>query len=92
MKSLYSSHKSQADQPSVHTCLPNCDQPENVLGGAVSDDALDIKHAVSFGPFRLSAAERLLKRNGVPLQLGSRALDILVVLVDTPEKSSARRS
>jgi hypothetical protein len=40
-----------------------------------------INHAVSFGPFCLSAAERLLKRSGVPLQLRS-----------TPEKSSARRS
>jgi predicted ATPase/DNA-binding winged helix-turn-helix (wHTH) protein len=37
---------------------------------------------VSFGPFRLTAAERLLERNGVPLQLGSRALDILLVLVE----------
>jgi predicted ATPase/DNA-binding winged helix-turn-helix (wHTH) protein len=41
-----------------------------------------IKDAVSFGPFRLSAAERLLERNGVPLQLGSRALDVLIVLVE----------
>jgi predicted ATPase/DNA-binding winged helix-turn-helix (wHTH) protein len=40
------------------------------------------QNVVSFGPFRLSAAERLLERNGVPIQLGSRALDILIVLVE----------
>ena len=42
MKSLYSSHNSQADEPRVHTCLPDFDQPENVLGAAVSDDALEV--------------------------------------------------
>jgi predicted ATPase/DNA-binding winged helix-turn-helix (wHTH) protein len=40
------------------------------------------RNVVSFGPFRLSAAERLLERNGVPVQLGSRALDILIALVE----------
>jgi DNA-binding winged helix-turn-helix (wHTH) protein len=37
---------------------------------------------VSFGPFRLFTAQRLLERAGAPLQLGSRALDILIVLVE----------
>jgi predicted ATPase/DNA-binding winged helix-turn-helix (wHTH) protein len=40
------------------------------------------KDVVSFGPFRLSAAERLLERDGVALHLGSRSLDILIVLVE----------
>ena len=38
--------------------------------------------AVSFGPFTLIAAERLLTRDGVPLDLGGRALDVLIVLVE----------
>jgi predicted ATPase/DNA-binding winged helix-turn-helix (wHTH) protein len=37
---------------------------------------------ISFGPFRLFAAQRLIERAGTPLHLGSRALDILVVLVE----------
>lgn len=36
----------------------------------------------SFGPFRLSPAKRQLERDGVPLALGDRALDILIVLVE----------
>ena len=37
---------------------------------------------ISFGPFRLYPKERAIERDGVPLLLGSRALDILVVLVE----------
>lgn len=37
-----------------------------------------------FGPFRLTAAERLLTKDGAPVELGARALDILVALVSTP--------
>lgn len=38
--------------------------------------------AVSFGPFRLFPAARALEKDGVPLDLGNRALDILIVLVE----------
>ncbi len=37
---------------------------------------------VSFGRFRLSPASREIERDGVPLALGHRALDILIVLVE----------
>jgi DNA-binding winged helix-turn-helix (wHTH) protein len=36
----------------------------------------------SFGPFRLFIAERLLEKADEPLELGSRALDILITLVE----------
>jgi len=36
---------------------------------------------VAFGSFRLSVAERRLQHDGKPVQIGSRALDILMVLV-----------
>jgi predicted ATPase/DNA-binding winged helix-turn-helix (wHTH) protein len=36
----------------------------------------------SFGPFRLSPASREIERDGVPLALGDRALDILIALVE----------
>jgi predicted ATPase/DNA-binding winged helix-turn-helix (wHTH) protein len=44
-------------------------------------DNLRINDVASFGPFRLFAAERLLQKADEPLQLGGRALDILITLV-----------
>jgi DNA-binding winged helix-turn-helix (wHTH) protein len=38
--------------------------------------------AVSFGPFRLAAAQRLLLDGDKPVRLGSRAFDILTALVE----------
>ena len=35
-----------------------------------------------FGPFRLFPAERRLLKGEAPVQIGSRALDILIVLVE----------
>ena len=40
--------------------------------------------AISFGPFRLLAEQRLLLEGGRPVQLGSRAFDILAALVEHP--------
>jgi DNA-binding winged helix-turn-helix (wHTH) protein len=45
----------------------------------------------SFGPFRLLAAERLLYQGDVPLRLGSRALDILIVLVERAGEVVSKR-
>src|SRR5712672_4239662 len=36
---------------------------------------------ISFGPFRLYPSERVLKKGDQPVKLGSRAFDILLVLV-----------
>src|SRR6202050_3054107 len=45
----------------------------------------------AFGAFRLAATERVLKKDGVPLKIGSRALDILVTLAErAPEVVSNR--
>lgn len=45
----------------------------------------------SFGPFRLHATERLLEKNGTALKIGSRALDILIILLEhAPEVVSKR--
>jgi predicted ATPase/DNA-binding winged helix-turn-helix (wHTH) protein len=41
---------------------------------------------LSFGPFSLLAGERLLTRAGVPVELGGRALDILIALIATPNE------
>ena len=37
---------------------------------------------LAFGPFRLFPAERRLEKEGSPVRLGGRALDLLIVLVE----------
>src|SRR6201988_4235781 len=40
------------------------------------------RNAISFGPFRLLPARRLLLERDTPVRLGSRAFDILAALVE----------
>src|SRR6476619_5314911 len=42
------------------------------------------ERSISFGPFRLLAAQRLLLEDDNPVRVGSRALDILTALVERP--------
>lgn len=37
-----------------------------------------------FGPFRVVPAKRLLEKNGVPIEIGGRALDLLIALLERP--------
>ncbi len=46
---------------------------------------------LQFGPFELSGRERALRRDGVVLPLGSRALDILIYLADRPGEVIAKQ-
>jgi len=41
---------------------------------------------VRFGPFKLAVSERLLTKDGVTVDLGARALDILIALVTSPNE------
>src|SRR5882672_8716309 len=54
-------------------------------------DELQRSWVASFGPFRLFAAERLLEKAGEPLQLGGRALDILIALVERAGEVVSRK-
>ena len=49
---------------------------------AMADD--DVHGNLQFGPFELSSRERVLRRDGVVLPLGGRALDILIYLAERP--------
>ena len=40
----------------------------------------------SFGPFKLNLKQRRLEKGDTPLRLGSRAFDILAVLIERAEK------
>jgi len=46
----------------------------------------ETRDALTFGPFTLAMSERLLERDGNPVELGGRALDILIALVTTPNE------
>jgi predicted ATPase/DNA-binding winged helix-turn-helix (wHTH) protein len=66
--------------------------PKSGLGpgpGAMADDGVDDN--LRFGPFELSSRERVLRRDGQMLSLGSRALDILIYLADRPGKVIAKQ-
>jgi len=43
-----------------------------------------VDYEISFGPFRLLPAQRLLLEGDAPVSLGSRALDLLIALVERP--------
>jgi DNA-binding response OmpR family regulator len=45
----------------------------------------------AFGPFRLVPTRRLLLRDGRPVRIGGRALDILTVLVDRAGETVEKR-
>jgi predicted ATPase/DNA-binding winged helix-turn-helix (wHTH) protein len=46
---------------------------------------------IAFGPFTLVAGERLLLREGLPVELGARAFDILAVLAARPNDIVSKR-
>ena len=46
---------------------------------------------LQFGPFELSRRERVLRREGVVLPLGSRALDLLIYLAERPGEVIAKQ-
>jgi hypothetical protein len=50
---------------------------------ALEDDFQVDEEAFAFGSFRLIPAQRMMLEDGKPLRLGSRALDILVTLVES---------
>jgi predicted ATPase/DNA-binding winged helix-turn-helix (wHTH) protein len=53
--------------------------------------AVQTKDGLSFGPFHLVANERLLTKAGAPVELGARALDILIVLISAPNEIVSKK-
>jgi predicted ATPase/DNA-binding winged helix-turn-helix (wHTH) protein/tetratricopeptide (TPR) repeat protein len=51
----------------------------------------DVQRNLQFGPFELSSKERVLRREGEVLPLGSRALDLLIYLVGRPGEVIAKQ-
>jgi predicted ATPase/DNA-binding winged helix-turn-helix (wHTH) protein len=55
----------------------------------MTDD--DVHRDLQFGPFELSSRERVLRREGSVLPLGSRALDLLIYLAERPGEVIAKQ-
>jgi predicted ATPase/DNA-binding winged helix-turn-helix (wHTH) protein len=53
--------------------------------------AQQTREVVSFGPFELVASERLLTKDGLPVELGARALDILIALLSQPNEIISKK-
>jgi DNA-binding winged helix-turn-helix (wHTH) protein len=49
------------------------------------------RDVLSFGPFRLVAGERLLTKDGAPVEVGARTLDALIALVSRPNEVVSKR-
>ena len=52
----------------------------------LSDVGIVGEEVISFGPFRLYASRRLIERAGLPIHLGARAFEILIVLIQNAGK------
>jgi predicted ATPase/DNA-binding winged helix-turn-helix (wHTH) protein len=59
--------------------MPHGKFPESHADTATAQPAFG--GVIEFGSFRLRPAERVLEKDGVPLKIGSRALDVLTTLV-----------
>jgi predicted ATPase/FixJ family two-component response regulator/DNA-binding winged helix-turn-helix (wHTH) protein len=78
-----SEQRSVADDPAQPLReKPGACSTESVAGD--SGEATAQSGIAAFGPFRLFAAARRLERNGNPVEIGGRALDVLVELVKNP--------
>jgi DNA-binding winged helix-turn-helix (wHTH) protein len=61
------------------------------IGAMTGGPQVPTRDIISFGPFSLIASERLLLRGGAPVELGGRALDILLALVSRPNQVIGKR-
>jgi predicted ATPase/DNA-binding winged helix-turn-helix (wHTH) protein len=75
----------------VDACEPGTEQERGTPNASAVGPPLLRGKIAFFGPFRLHATRRLLEKNGTPLKIGSRALDILITLLEhAPEVVSKR--
>jgi DNA-binding winged helix-turn-helix (wHTH) protein len=56
-----------------------------------ADSGAPVSEAITFGPYRLSPPERLLERNHSAITIGSRALEILIALIERPGEIVSHR-
>jgi predicted ATPase len=74
----------------AHGAFSRESSPERGLVRSVDRVAPNLHEVISFGPFRLFVAERLLKKGDETLAVGGRALDILIAMVERAGEVVAR--
>jgi predicted ATPase/DNA-binding winged helix-turn-helix (wHTH) protein len=52
---------------------------------------LPVPKVLTFGPFNLSISARRLERDGMPVRIGGRALDILICLAEQPGRAVSHK-
>jgi DNA-binding winged helix-turn-helix (wHTH) protein len=71
-------------------CADDCN-PERCNKSVLRVMVDRVDRNLQFGPFELSSRQRVLRRGGVVLPLGGRALDLLIYLADRPGEVIAKR-
>src|SRR5215471_145669 len=94
--STASRHSLSAAAPALARCHPEARvdtsrglqslDKDHLLFGEISNPAVPSAREIAFGPFRLRPTQFLLLEGDKPVRLGSRALQILVVLLERPGK------
>ncbi|HTE35174.1 MAG TPA: winged helix-turn-helix domain-containing protein, partial [Reyranella sp.] len=59
--------------------------------GLVIEPAAKTRDVVSFGPFSVDPGRRLLMKDGAPIILGARTLDVLIALLSRPNEAIGKR-
>src|SRR6202522_1882114 len=63
--------------------MVRCGDTQDVISRTEADNrGATLPQIAAFGPFRLRTTQRVLEKDGVALKIGSRALDLLVTLVE----------
>jgi DNA-binding winged helix-turn-helix (wHTH) protein len=77
-------------RPQLQTMKNGHGDPNDSLQGSpqngIHQQNISITNAFNFGSFRLLPAQRLLFKNNEVISIGSRAMDILIALVERPSE------
>lgn len=71
--------------------LENDGNNQVLVGARIAPDMEERNRVLLFGPFELNRKARVLKKQGAPVCLGGRALDLLIALIERPYEVVAKR-
>ena len=77
--------------PALHMRREQTSDTDERFFAARTEPARAAPIEISFGPFRLFPTQFLLLEDGKPVALGSRALEILIVLLERPGELVSKR-
>src|SRR6476620_1549405 len=62
-----------------------------MVADAMIHPTAQTREVISFGPFSLVASERILTKDGAPIDLGARTFDTLIALASRPSEIVTKR-